>query len=417
MNNSRKTIVVYDYTRLFQSLERIHPSGIDRVDINYLSNLFSDDDYIMHGVLEISIEGQSYLIKLDDEIALIICNHFSNKWIANSTSDEEFSKSGKNIKNLIIEDLNKTKFLPNIKVDRNILGVQRFAHDAIYLNCTFINIPDGKQHQRLIAATGLSPVYLIHDLIHIEYPEYSYSDDSGEMHLNRLIAALELNAKIIAISDAVKTKIKEVAEILGYKNINIITNRSGVENKFLLNKNPITEKKNQFVYISTIEPRKNHLMLLNVWREIIATTGDKASIPKLIIIGRRGWNSQQVFSMLDKSPTMKSYIIEKNNANDKEIINDIKESIAMLFPSFDEGWGLPVVEAMALGTPVICSDIPVLHESSQENGLFISPIDGSKWKEIILKASKRELNLTLNEFKPITWESSFLNFKLALNHA
>ena len=60
-------------------------------------------------------------------------------------------------------------------------------------------------------------------------------------------------------------------------------------------------------------------------------------------------------------------------------------------PSFDEGYGLPVVEALTLGTPVIASDIPVFREISQGFATLLAPLNGGDWRETILAFSERQL--------------------------
>jgi glycosyltransferase involved in cell wall biosynthesis len=64
-----------------------------------------------------------------------------------------------------------------------------------------------------------------------------------------------------------------------------------------------------FVCIGTIEPRKNHLLLLHLWRHL-AETMPAESVPRLVIIGRRGWENEQVVDMLERCPTLKRYVEE-----------------------------------------------------------------------------------------------------------
>ena len=415
--NIQKTVVAYDFTRMYGYLDRVFPSGIERVDINYLNGLIHDDKFIVRGVIEISSKGNSYLIKLSDELPRLIHRHLYSRWVLENGELEKFQQNALRIRDLILEKIKSIRLITGSRVDEEIFALHK-KKTCIYLNCCFINIIEGNQHYELISASGLQPVYVIHDLSAIEFPEYAYGEDQGKRHLNRLIAVCKLNGKIIAISEFVTTRIQEVITILGYTNIQIFVNRNGVNEKFIkygIKRKYQADKKVQFIILSTIEPRKNHLLLINVWRKLINEC-DKANIPKLIIIGRRGWNSQNVFDALDKNPALREYILEKNNASDDEIICDIQESKAMLFPSFDEGWGLPIVEAMALGTPVICSDIPVHRECTQNKATYIDPIDGIGWYKIIREVSDGVRKLPLDDFRPITWEQSTNQLKeLILN--
>jgi glycosyltransferase involved in cell wall biosynthesis len=82
-------------------------------------------------------------------------------------------------------------------------------------------------------------------------------------------------------------------------------------------------------------------------------------------------------------------------------------------PSFAEGYGLPIVEALSLGTPVVCSDIPVFHEVSQNRAMFLSPLDGKGWLKVIEQLNAgdcslhRELLAEAGCFVAPTWNSYF----------
>ena len=89
-------------------------------------------------------------------------------------------------------------------------------------------------------------------------------------------------------------------------------------------------------------------------------------------------------------------------------------AVAVLMPSFAEGYGIPVVEALSLGTPVICSDIPVFRKISQGNALLRSPIDGRGWLEAIEammdgSVFREEWTRKAREFSAPTWDNYFNN--------
>jgi glycosyltransferase involved in cell wall biosynthesis len=93
----------------------------------------------------------------------------------------------------------------------------------------------------------------------------------------------------------------------------------------------------------------------------------------------------------------------------------IKDARTLLMPSFAEGYGLPIVEALSLRTPVICSDIPVFRQVSQKKALLISPLDGMGWLKAIESMAmadsllRRQLLTKTLEFKPPTWRAYFQN--------
>ncbi len=133
-----------------------------------------------------------------------------------------------------------------------------------------------------------------------------------------------------------------------------------------------------FVCLGTIEPRKNHLLLLQLWR----TLG--ACAPRLLIVGRRGWENENVLDLLDRCPALAEPIQELGAISDLHLTALLRGARALLMPSFAEGFGLPVAEALAHGTPVVCSDLPALREAGGVVPEYLDPLDAVSWRQAVL---------------------------------
>jgi glycosyltransferase involved in cell wall biosynthesis len=131
---------------------------------------------------------------------------------------------------------------------------------------------------------------------------------------------------------------------------------------------PVTEP--YFVVLGTIEPRKNHGLLLDAWEML------GPSAPWLLVCGTRGWRNEATFARLDRHPDR---VMELAGLTDGAITALLQDARALLFPSLAEGYGLPLAEAGALGTPVICSDLPVCREVAAADAEFLDPHDAGAW--------------------------------------
>lgn len=123
-----------------------------------------------------------------------------------------------------------------------------------------------------------------------------------------------------------------------------------------------------FVTLGTIEPRKNHQLLLDIW--------PKVTDAHLVICGQRGWQNADVFARLDRGIDR---VHEVSHLSDFQIHGLLQGAAGFLFPSLAEGYGLPPVEAAALGTPVICNDLPVFREILGEIPVYAPADDPYAW--------------------------------------
>jgi glycosyltransferase involved in cell wall biosynthesis len=129
-----------------------------------------------------------------------------------------------------------------------------------------------------------------------------------------------------------------------------------------------------FVFLGTIEPRKNHLLALHVWRRLAEEMG--AAAPRLVLVGRRGWENEQVIDLVERCEPLKDLVMERGNVSDEEALAMMRGARALILPSFAEGYGLPVAEALNYGLPVLCSDLPALREVGGDVPEYLDPLDG-----------------------------------------
>ena len=252
----------------------------------------------------------------------------------------------------------------------------------------------------------------IHDLIPIDYPEYSHPREK-RLHALRLENTLRHSAAIIVNSRCTEGGVRRFASENNMPTPPIIVAPLGYKlpNPTQASDSDPHIKSPYFLFLGTIEARKIHLLLLNLWRDLAHRLG--AETPKLVIAGRRGWECEQVLDLLDRCEAIRPHVIELNDANDHAIAALIRGSRALLLPSFAEGFGMPVQEALALGTPVICSPLPAIREFAGDIPDYAEPLDGARWKDLILEYTRPDSELwaaqklRLPEFQDTTWENHF----------
>lgn len=225
---------------------------------------------------------------------------------------------------------------------------------------------------------GLRPVYLVHDLIPITHPQFC-RDGEDVRHRRRMSTVLESAAGVVANSADTLDSLAAFAAAGRARMPPTVIAWPGTPRLPL--GPPATMSAPTFVALGTIEGRKNHRLLLSVWRALLAAAASgrvQEPLPRLVIVGRRGWQAQEVFTALD-SADFGGLVSEAGALPDGKLGEVLAGARALLFPSLAEGYGMPLAEALAAGVPVIASDLPVFREIGQGVPELLPQNDASAW--------------------------------------
>jgi glycosyltransferase involved in cell wall biosynthesis len=267
---------------------------------------------------------------------------------------------------------------------------------------------DSQRVAQWVRRRNLRLVPLIHDLIPITHPEFC-REGEDERHRQRMRTVLDIASGVItnsahtleALCAFAHTEQRPLPPVAiawpGTPILPSVPRQIGLEPSFVI--------------LGTIEGRKNHALLLSLWRQLLLERGSGA-VPRLLIVGRRGWQADDVFAQLD-SGDFGDRVIEVGALDDRGLAEILANARALLFPSFAEGYGIPLVEALAAGVPVIASDLPVFREIGQGVPELLPPDDLDAWRGAILeylqpKSSRRAAQMARRQaFRVPDWRDHF----------
>ncbi len=132
------------------------------------------------------------------------------------------------------------------------------------------------------------------------------------------------------------------------------------------------------VFCSTIEIRKNHILLLNVWEELRQTLPE-GRLPTLVFVGKWGWYTDHVRMMAERNFRLRPHVRILTEVSDAELIWMYRHASFTVFPALSEGFGLAAAESMSFGTPVVISNCPALIEATEGLMPALHPQDFLGW--------------------------------------
>ena len=400
--------VLFDAGRLLQRSGRTTPTGVDRVCLAYAEWLMGHPD-----VRFVPVRSRGdHLTALDRKWFGDLAASLRERWTGNGIEEAERAltdllsrpRGSRSLSGPVSREREpRRQAMARLLMSRALPEV---SQGTLYVNVGHSGLTSPRLLSKL-AGDGARSVLMVHDLIPITHPEYCRPGE-GARHRTRMRLALKQGSVLVVNSETTARVLKTFAEREGLATPTVVVAHLGLEPPFV---DPGWRPADRpyFVHVGTVEARKNLTFLLTLWRRLEELGGSET--PALVLIGRNGWENESVMDHLERSPPLQGLVHQASELPDAALSRLMRASRGVLAPSAVEGFDLPAVEAMAMGVPLIASDIEA-HRELVPKAKLIDPLDGPRWLKAIGLAARGDTQAPT--FKPPTWSAHFRTVAEAL---
>lgn len=236
-----------------------------------------------------------------------------------------------------------------------------------------------------LRAQGVRVVLAVHDLMVWETPQWTAGRDPRRYSADMLGTLAQADA-LVAVSQHTARQVERALSEQGYAVPPLrVAPPGGLDTAGALAGGPppgLPKDRPFVLYCSTIEIRKNHILLLNLWEELRESLPPER-LPVLVLAGRWGWGVDAVRLAVERNWRLAPHVRVVPALRDEQLRWLYRHARFTVFPSFTEGFGLPVAESLALGTPVLISAHPALIEASAGLMPALDPGDLPAWRAAV----------------------------------
>lgn len=402
--------IVYDIVNLFMAAGQPTPRGIDRVDLAYARHFFQD----WPGDCEALVPTPWGLRLFPRERVLRGLDRLEQLWHEDLPPEHDPAYTavlafltGRPVPPL--PPRASTSWRDTVQGIARILGATGLAlgrsvvrdtpKGAIYLNIGQLGWAAPTTTAWLRRRRDVHPIFMLHDAIPIDHPEFVSA--GGQALHRRMTSVISEHAKGLIFTT-------KAAAASGLASLNPAGRPAPLVQITPLPVAPaflepqptdpaLAAARPYFIVCGTIEPRKNHQVLLDAW-EILARSGPP---PALVIVGSLGTKGEPILQRIRANTALAGHLIVINGLGTQSLRRLMRNARALLMPSKAEGFGLPIVEALALGTPVIASSLPALREAGKDLATYLAADDAAAW------ASKITAPGMVENYRPVLSHAHF----------
>jgi glycosyltransferase involved in cell wall biosynthesis/SAM-dependent methyltransferase len=315
----------------------------------------------------------------------------------------------------------------SLTVERNSLDPNILRNAEIY-HSTFYHVPD-----QIRQFKNIKTISTIYDLIPIVLSDLFVGKNDGDYQ--RMLMSLQTltpEDSIICISRATRNDLLNHVKNLDPAKVSVSYLAADTQtfypcsdnNKIAAIKQKYSIPDAQYILgVSTIEPRKNILHAIRCFAQVVQQQGIKDLY--LVLVGALGWDYEQIFAEISLNSLAKDRVILTGYVADRDLAALYSGALAFVYPSLYEGFGLPPLEAMQCGVPVITSNTSSLPEVVGDAGIMLAPNDSDGLCHNMLKlynnpSWRHEMSLkSLKQAQNFSWDrciqETIAAYKIALS--
>ncbi len=227
---------------------------------------------------------------------------------------------------------------------------------------------------------------VVHDMAWHDLPGTLLEETRQDLgrHLSSTLGRAEC---VITPSAAVKDRLTE-AGVIEAERVHVVHHGpghlggQGDEGRSVRREDPVHLPKPDYALcVGTLEPRKNIATLLEAWQGLQSLSpADGAGLPRLVVCGAVGWRNEDLHPLMERGRE-EGWLELTGRISDASLDAYYRGATLAVCASLHEGFGLPLVEAMSYGVPLVVSDIPVFREVAMDAAVFVSPTDAPEWRK------------------------------------
>lgn len=388
-------VIAYDLCRLFVGPYFTTPRGIDRVDLAVAKQVFAGPDSQHIGILPTPLGTRAY----SAHFTRLLLTQLQILWREDSEAEHDprllrliedmRSLRGQTPLDMTATGLSRVERIRRCLALWHEIGMNpgQAAVKAVPCGATYVNLGQlalamPSFFNWLQRRPDVQCAMMIHDTIPIDHPELV--KPASVAHHTRMIATVAAHADcMIFTTDFARERVQEKLVELGRRPPPSLVRSLPVPAAFAEPRESVAGLAGQhyFVVVSTVEPRKNHTLLIRIWEALVARIGERA--PHLVIVGAPGLDAERILAPIATSPRLRERVQHVAGLSSPALAQLVRGCAALLSPSFAEGFGLPLLEGIAMGVPTIASDIPSHREIARDTTLLLDANDQQRWEHAI----------------------------------